>query len=88
MKSSLTDLIFIESFTQWQALKDIIIIHHTGIFEPNVSHGLLHILTIYSDCGFTHIDDEYVKNGLKAKHSHLSPEIDQLYFGAFGTNDL
>jgi carbonic anhydrase len=30
VKSSITDLLFIETFTQGQAVKEVIVIHHTG----------------------------------------------------------
>jgi hypothetical protein len=45
------------------------------------------ILTVLSDCGFTHNTDEGIKDGLKAKAPHLAHEIDQLYFGTFGSSD-
>jgi carbonic anhydrase len=84
LKSSITDLIFIESFTQGRALKDMIIIHHTGKYVIlNKQLGL----TEFSDCGFTHNTDEDVKNSLKAKSPHLAEKIDQLYFGTFGSSD-
>jgi carbonic anhydrase len=84
LKSSITDLIFIETFTQRQALKDIVIIHHTGKYSsldkpPN--------LTKFLDCGFTHNTDEAIKNSLKAHSPHLAGMIDQLYFGTFGSSD-
>jgi hypothetical protein len=44
---------------------------------------------LFIDCGFTHYTDESVKSDLKAIHPpHLAKEIDDLYFGTFGSGEL
>ena len=45
------------------------------------------ILTSLLDCGYTHNTDEGLKDKLKAQHPNHSHEIDQLYFGTFGSSD-
>ncbi|PVH92318.1 hypothetical protein DM02DRAFT_635458 [Periconia macrospinosa] len=83
LKSCITDLIFIDAFTQGQAMKDIVIIHHTG---KTLSLNKPLDLTVSLDCGFTHSTDEAMKDSLKENSPHLAGRIDQLYFGTFGSS--
>lgn len=90
VKSSITDLLFIKTFTKGQAVREVIIINHTGKLKPNKLSMILCSMNKlrFQDCGFTQNTDEAVKKQLKAKAPHLALEIDQLYFGAFGSSDM
>ncbi|KAH8807833.1 carbonic anhydrase-domain-containing protein [Xylogone sp. PMI_703] len=88
IRSSFTDLLFIETFMKEQAVKNVVVIHHTGNSIPEQAVRYLAILTALSDCGFTHNTDDGIKEQLKAKAPHLAQEIDQLYFGTFGSSDM
>ena len=46
------------------------------------------IIIHHTDCGYSHFNDEKVREGLKAlKDPNLASEIDKLHFGTFGSGD-
>jgi carbonic anhydrase len=45
------------------------------------------MLTVISDCGYTHNNDEALKTTLKAQHPAHSHDIDQLNFGTYESSE-
>ena len=90
LRSSIKDLIFLDTMTQEQVLRHVIVIHHTGT-SPSpplpLSLPLRSNKAPYLDCGYTHATDEFLKTTLKAKNPALEKEIEDLYFGTYGSGD-
>lgn len=91
VKASLHNLLFVEHFTQGRAIKDVVVIHHTGRFRQTWTkhiNGESSLTKSDTDCGLTHTKEEDIQADLKATAPQLADEIDRIDFGNYDGSNL